>query len=113
MIDFPKPDDNEPFDAFFFLPGENKNTVHLEGATYKEPGEKIGGSAMGDSYHVILFKEASNGELVDIDRFNAVFIDPVIYMSNLIEIGWFGIVTRMTTTSEKFINSTFAKLTES
>ena len=113
MLDFPKPDENEPFDAFFFLPGEDKNTVHLEGAVYKERGEKVGGSYMGDSYHVILFKESDDGELVDIDRFNAVFIDPVIYMSNLIEIGWFGIVTRMTTTSEKFINSTFAKLTES
>ena len=113
MIDFPKPDDNEPFDAFFFLPGENKNTVHLEGATYKEPGEKIGGSSMGDSYHVILFKAAEDGQLVNIDRFNAIFVDPVVYMSGLIESGWFGILTKMTTTSEKFINSTFAKLTDS
>ena len=110
MINFPKPDDNEPFDAFFFLPGEDENTVHLEGATYKIPGERVGGSALGDSYHVILFKESNSGELVDIDRFEAVFVDPVAYMSNLIEIGWFGILTRMTTTSEKFINSTFDKL---
>ena len=112
MIDFPKPDDNEPFDAFFFLPGEDENTVHLEGAVYKEQGEKVGGSAMGDSYHVILFREAPDGQLIDIDRFNAIFVDPVVYMSSLIESGWFGILTKMTTTSEKFINSTFAKLTE-
>ena len=112
MINFPKPDDNEPFDAFFFLPGEDENTVYLEGAVYKNRGEKIGGSAIGDSYHVILFKESDNGEFTDIDRFNAIFVDPVAYMSGLIESGWFGILTKMTTTSENFINSTFAKMTE-
>ena len=68
---------------------------------------------MGDSYHVILFKAAEDGQLVNIDRFNAIFVDPVVYMSGLIESGWFGILTKMTTTSEKFINSTFAKLTDS
>ena len=110
MIEFPQDLKDEPFDAFFFLPGEDKNTVHLEGAVYKNPGEKTGGSTMGDGYHIILFKEAEDGELVNVEQFTAVLIDPVTYITRMIEIEWFGILARMTTTSEAFIKSTFDKL---
>lgn len=112
MIEFPQDLKDEPFDAFFFLPGEDKDTVHLEGAVYKNPGEKTGGSTMGDGYHIILFKEAEDGELVDVEQFTAVLIDPITYITRMIEIEWFGILARMTTTSEAFIKSTFDKLTK-
>lgn len=112
MIEIPKELKSEPFDTFFFLPGEEDNSIHLESAMYKEPGEKVGGSVMGDSYHIIIFREAEDGELVDVEQFNAVLIDPATYITRMLSIDWFGIIARMTTTSEKFINSTFAKLTE-
>lgn len=112
MIEIPKDLKNEPFDAFFFLPGEKEDSIHLESAMYKEPGEKVGGSAMGDEYHVILFREAADGELVDVEQFSAVLIDPVTYISRMLSIDWFGIVARMTTTSETFIQNTFDKLQE-
>lgn len=113
MIEIPKALKEEPFDAFFFLPGEKEDTIHLESATYKNSGEKVGGSTMGDSYHIILFREAEDGELVDIEQFNAVLIDPITYMSRMLSIDWFGIVARMTTTSEAFVKNTFDKLTKS
>lgn len=112
MIEFPKSLREEPFDAFFFLPGEEEDTVHLEGAVYKDPGEKVGGSSIGDEYHIILFREAEDGELVDIEQFSAVLIDPPTYIARMIDIDWFGILAKMTTTSEKFIQSTFDKLTK-
>jgi hypothetical protein len=112
MIEIPKDLRNEQFDAFFFLPGEKEDTVHLESATYKEAGEKVGGSSLGDGYHIILFREDEEGELVDVEQFNAVLIDPVTYITRMIDIEWYGILARMTTTSESFIKSTFDKLTK-
>jgi hypothetical protein len=110
MIEFPQALKDEPFDAFFFLPGDEKDTVHLEGAAYKNPGEKVGGSSMGNGYHIILFREDEEGELVDVEQFNAVLIDPITYITRMIDIDWFGIIARMTTTSESFIQNTFDKL---
>jgi hypothetical protein len=112
MIEFPQDLKNDPFDAFFFLPGEEKDTVHLEGAAYKNPGVKVGGSSMGNGYHIILFREDEEGELVDVEQFNAVLIDPITYITRMIDIEWYGILARMTTTSEAFIKSTFDKLTK-
>jgi len=111
MIEIPKALKDEPFDTFFFLPGEQDDTIHLESAMYKDPGEKFGGSKMGDSYHIIIFREAEDGELVDVEKFNAVLIDPVTYITRMLGIDWFGIIARMTTTSETFIENTFDKLT--
>ena len=112
MIEIPKALKDEPFDTFFFLPGEQEDTVHLESAVYKDSGEKLGGSAMGDGYHIILFRESEDGELVDIEQFNAVLVDPLTYVSRMLSIDWFGIVAKMTTTSETFIQNTFDKLTK-
>jgi hypothetical protein len=112
MIEIPKELKNDPFDTFFFLPGEKEDTIHLESAMYKESSEKIGGSSLGDGYHIILFRESEDGELVDVEQFNAVLIDPIAYISRMLSIDWYGIVAKMTTTSNNFIQNTFDKLTE-
>lgn len=110
MIEIPKALKDEPFDTFFFIPGAEDDTVHLESAVYKDPGEKVGGSVMGDGYHIILFREAENGELVDIEQFDAVLIDPLTYIKRMLNIEWFGIIAKMTTTSNTFIQNTFDKM---
>jgi len=112
MIEIPKTLKEEPFDAFFFLPGEESDTIHLESALYKHAGEKLGGSSLGDGYHIILFQEDEEGELVNVEQFNAVLIDPATYITRMLEIDWFGIIARMTTTSNTFIQNTFDKLIE-
>ena len=111
MLEFLKEFSNEEHDAVFFLPGDKKDQIHIEVATYKNPGENLGGSYMGKSYHVILFKENKDG-VYDVDRFEAVFIKPFEYISNLIPQNWFGVVARKTTTSEDFIQKTFDKIKE-
>ena len=110
MLEFLKVLKEDDHDAYFFLPGPKKDSIHLEGATYKDAGESVGGNDIGESYHVILFKEDDDGELVDIDMFDAIFADPLEYMSGLIPSGIFGIMARKTTTSNNFIQKTFDKL---
>ena len=116
MLDFLKKlkDDPEgPYDAIFFLPGDNKGQIHIEGNQLVNPGEPIGGSSMGYTYEVILFKDdEQNDKLYDVDRFEAIFSDPYEYISNLIMQNWFGLVVRKTTTSGGFIQRIFDKLTE-
>ena len=114
MLDYLKKlkDDPEgPFDAIFFLPGEKEDEVHIEASMFKNPGEKLGGSPMGDSYQVVLFKDDTNNDkLYDVDRFEAIFCDPYEYISNLIPQNWFGIFVKKTTTSEAFLQRIFDKL---
>jgi hypothetical protein len=106
-----KNDPEGPFDAIFFLPGENDDEVHIEASIFKTPGEKIGGNSLGDSYEVVLFKDdTENDKLYDVDRFEAIFLDPYEYISNLIPQNWFGMVVRKTTTSGGFIQRIFDKL---
>jgi hypothetical protein len=111
MLEFLKEFSKENHDAIFFLPGDEEDQITIEGATYKESGNKIGGSEMGDSYHVILFKESSETEeLYDVDRFEAIFSDPFEYISVLIPQNWYGVIAKQTTTSHTFINKIFDKL---
>lgn len=109
MLDFLKELKGEEFDAYFFLPGETQEKIHIEGALYKDPGEQVGGSSLGKEYHVILFKENETG-IYDVDRFDAVFAEPLEYMSSRIPENWYGVMARKTTTSNTFIQKLFDKL---
>ena len=91
---------NKPYDCLYFLPTKNNN-VHIESAIYKDPGEKIGGSDMGDLYHIILFKE--DDSMSHYDKFEAILACPLEYMSNLLPSGWYGVLAKKTTTSDDFI----------
>jgi hypothetical protein len=110
MLEFLKELNIDEHDAIFFIPGPKKDSIQIEAATYKTPGEKIGGSQLGDAYHVILFREAEDGELINVDRFDAIFCDPLEYISGLIPQNWFGILAKKTTTSNTFVENTFDKL---
>jgi hypothetical protein len=111
MLEFLKEFSQENHDAIFFLPGDKQDQITIEGATYKDPGDKVGGSVMGNSYHVILFKESpETEELYDVDRFEAIFSDPFEYISGLIPQNWYGVMAKQTTTSKDFIQKVFDKL---
>jgi len=112
MLDFLKQIKNDKFDAFFFMPGQEEDTVRVEGANYKQPGSIVGGSEMGSMYHILLFKQNEQGVPVDPDLFEAILIDPLEYVSRMITCDFFGLVAKKTTTSDEFIQSTFDKLKE-
>jgi hypothetical protein len=113
MLGFLKELKNDDADAIFFLPGDNEDQIHIECAMYKEFGEKVGGSYLGDSYEIILFKEdAKEDKIYNVDRFEAVLSDPLEYMSGLIPQQWYGMVCKKTTTSDRFVQKLFDKLQE-
>jgi hypothetical protein len=111
MLEFLKPLKTEDHDAVFFLPGDKEGQIQIESATYKNRGENIGGSYLGHSYHVILFREDNEKDgIYGVDRFEAVFVDPLEYISDLIPQNWYGIIAKRTTTSNTFIQNVFDKL---
>ena len=112
MIEFLKELKKEDYDAVFFIPGPKEDSVHIEGSKYKKPGKKLGSSkfGLGDTYHVILFKEDENGNVELLDLFEAVFSEPLEYISNMIEMDWYGLVCKKTTTSSTFVNEVFDKM---
>jgi hypothetical protein len=58
---------------------------------YDDQSEKYPGSSLGDMYQIMLYKE-TDGELYDIDFFEAILIDPMTYVMGLIKHDWCGIV---------------------
>ena len=79
---------------------------------YKDGGTKIGGSELGDNFDIILFKEDLDGKLIEPEKFEAILLEPLEYISNMIKSDWYGIVARKTTTSQKFVDAIFDKLIE-
>jgi hypothetical protein len=77
---------------------------------YANPGEKIGGNSLGDLYHIVLFRESKENseEYDDVDEFEAILACPLEYASGLIPGGFFGIIARKTTTSDKLVNKILA-----
>jgi hypothetical protein len=101
---------NENFDAFFFMPGPEEDLVKVEGATYKDPGESVEGSSMGNMYHIMLFKQDEDGAPIEPDLFEAILVEPLEYISRLITCDFYGLIAKKTTTSNEFIQKSFDKL---
>jgi hypothetical protein len=104
MLDFLEPLKEEKFDFITFFEGEKVDSISVMGQFYNEPGEPVGGSSLGDSYHIILFKShKTEDKYVDLDNFEAILADPLEYMSGLIPSGFYGVIARKTTTSDGII----------
>lgn len=103
---------NNQSDSYFFLPSEEEGQIHIQSSDYKDPGTKLDGSAMGDCYHIIIFKEDDDGAPIHLDKFEGILSAPVEYMTRMIKEDWFGMICRKTTTSSEFIERTFDKLKE-
>lgn len=112
MLEFLKEIKNDKFDAFFFVPGPEEDSVSVEGAKYKDPGENIGGNEMGDMYHIMVFKQDDEGNPINPDLFEAILIEPLEYISRLITCDFYGFVAKKTTTSTSFATNTFDKINE-
>jgi hypothetical protein len=96
------------FDMIFFTPHEeDEESTEVRAATYKESGEKVGGSQMGDNYHILLFRMDEEDVIVDLERFEGILIDPREYVSRMVDNNFYGLVARKTTTSEDFVADVF------
>lgn len=112
MLAFLEESKDKEFDTIFFLSGDKDDTIQVQFNMFKERGHKIGGSEMGDSYHIILFREDEKGNLIEPDMFEAILTCPLEYISSMIKQNWFGVIARMTTTSDEFVKRTFDMLTK-
>ena len=111
MLEYLKDFEKANPDAFYFLPGKD-NKIVMESLTYKEFGDKVGGSELGDEYHIILFREDKEGNMTSLEMFDAVLIAPYEYLSRMLPEGWLGLIAKKTTTSYDFVKKSFDKLSE-
>jgi hypothetical protein len=113
MLDYLKSFKHDKYDFLTFLDGEEEDSIMVSGQTYNDPGEKIGGGDLGDSYHIVLFRNhETEDRYIDLDCFDAILIEPLEYISGLIKSGFYGIVARQTTTSKPIIDRIVDKMQE-
>jgi hypothetical protein len=98
------------YDAIFFVPHpEDETMTNINVASYKKDGEKVGGTTLGDFYDIILFRMTEEDDIVDLEKFEAILVDPRVYVSRMVKEDWYGLVAKKTTTSDEFVKSTFDK----
>ncbi len=112
MLDFLEPLKKQNVDFFTFLAGENDGHIQVMGSEYANPGEKIGGSSLGDLYHIVLFRDSKvdREEYDEVDSFEAILTCPLEYASGLIPGGFYGIIAKKTTNSHKIMDKLLAMM---
>lgn len=108
MLDYLKQFEKQSYDTFMFLPGEKEEDIHIETNEFKEKGNKLGGSNLGDCYDIIIFKD-KKGDVDNLERFDAILIEPLEYISMLIPLDFYGVICKKTTTSGKLMDGIFDK----
>jgi hypothetical protein len=102
----------EEHDGFIFVLEED-DVLDVSPFTYKDNSEAIEMHELGFKYHVVIYKETFDGELVDPEKFEAIIGDPYHYASNLIKAGFFGTICKKTKTSLKVVNDMYDDLLSS
>ena len=93
------------FDCISFLDGDKEDEIMVRGSHYSDFGEKAPGSPLGDMYHIITFRDSHEEEgcYGEFESCEGILIDPLEYISRMIQLGYYGIVSKKTSTSEKFV----------
>lgn len=99
---------NEIFDGINFYRNE-KGELEISAFHYKNPGEKLPGSSIGDLYDIIIFPEEPPKMP---EKFQAILGSPIDYITNMLDNGFLGLVAKSTTTSSEFVNDAFDALSE-
>jgi hypothetical protein len=97
---------NEKYDGINFYRNEDGD-VEISSFVFKSPGDKVGGNSFGDLYDIIIFPEDPPKMP---EKFQAILTSPLDYIENMIDNGFLGVVSRVTTTSEEFVDTTYEAL---
>ena len=97
------------WDTVFFTPTGDDNQVKLEIAHTKVPGEKVGGSAMGDLFDIVIFQLTDEFDIKNLDRFEGILSHPETYVQRMIKDDWYGMITKKTSTSNNLTDEVFDK----
>lgn len=99
---------NKDFDGLNFY-RNGRGDLEVDGFGYKNPGEKLVGSELGDLYDIIIFPEDPPKMP---ERFKAILISPLDYISRMIDSGFLGVVAKATTTSDTIMEEVFENMSE-
>ena len=91
---------NNDFDGVNFYRNEDGD-LEFSQFQFKEPGEKIGGTELGDYFDIIIVQEDPPKMP---ERFQAILISPIDYVDRMAEVGFYGVVTKFTTTSKEIMD---------
>lgn len=97
-------------DGISFIPTKELN-VDIKGFKYMRRS-KYEKYELGQMYHIVLYEVDGDLNIVNPDNFSAILLDPHVYVTHLIENGFFGLVTKKTKSSNKFIKNIFRSLKE-
>lgn len=112
MLDWLIPLKNEKFDVVYFIAGNEKDSIEIQLKQFNEKEDSISNTKLGDCYQILLYKCDKNGICILPDKFEAILLDPMEYISGLIPHDWFGIIARKTKNSHKIIDDLFDKMIE-
>lgn len=87
------------FDGFYFLPGDNENEMQFAYFKVNEEhfsGKPVDGTEIGDMFHIAFFRQEEDGTPTFDEDFEAIFVDPTVYVEGLIGGNLYGCVFRKT-----------------
>lgn len=70
----------------------------------------IGGTEIGDMFHVVFFKDDKDGNRVIDDKFEAIFSDPLTYLKRLKGTPYYGMLARKTVLSSEIFDDLIEKV---
>jgi len=95
-------------DGISFLPTDTEGNLQISGFIYSRKYKQIK-SDLGNFYHIVVFKADDFGDITHSDHFTAILTDPRVYVTNLIKCDFYGVVTKQTTGSKRFISDIVKK----
>jgi hypothetical protein len=96
------------YDGFVFTMSDTGDLA-IKAFEFNEPGEKLPGSSMGDLYDIIVTPH----DLSEMpDRFQAILTSPVDYLNRMFDDGFFGLICRATTKSDKIMSENYESMCE-
>ena len=99
-------------DGFIFVLEED-DTLEISPFSYKDASTPIETHELGYKYHIIIYKETIDGEILEPEQFEAIIGNPHYYVSNLIKAGFFGTICKKTKTSLNVVNDMYDDLINS
>lgn len=101
--------DEEIHDGFMFILDE-KEQLDISAFTYKDNAAAIEKHDLGFKYHIIIYKETLDGDVVEPDMFEAILGNPHHYIANLLKCGFFGTICKKTKTSAELAHTMYEDL---
>lgn len=89
-------------DGFTFAPKGGQ----LELSFFDYTAEELNEGKSENEYHIAFFFIDDAGEVVDDDQFDAIFLNPYIYIKNLIGGKYYGMIARKTKRSAEWFDKT-------